>query len=134
MRASLGPDLPGRHLLQDTARLFSELCVVGIASRAEESLDLIVGEAFDEPCLAHGSIPAIGHDLLQDPLKALEGMIGSWKRVNGVLDRDGAQSLEAPPDLDPKVVRLRGDLMDQKEPARFRVVCQNGLLIRTKQS
>src|SRR5262249_39860521 len=42
--------------------------------------------------------------------------VSARKEIDGVLERDGAESLKAPPDLHPKIGRLRRKLMDEEKP------------------
>ena len=49
--------------------------------------------------------------------KCSRGGVAARQDIDRVLDRDRAEPREAPTDLHAQVVRLRGDLMDQEQPA-----------------
>ena len=100
------------------AELLGELLVILVARSVEQGPDLLVGEALDEPGLADDRLAAALHDLAQEPLEVLLRLGRRGQRVDGVLDRDRADALEPPPDLDPQVGGLGRQLMDQQQPAR----------------
>jgi hypothetical protein len=110
----LGGGQPGQH----PAGLGGQLQVVRIAGGVEHPLHLLVGQPVQEGGLAQRCIAAAGDCLLQDPLQALVGGVAARQRVHGVLDGDGPQPLQLPPDLHPKVGRPGRDLVDQQQPAR----------------
>jgi hypothetical protein len=102
--------------LRERPDLRPELAVVGLARVGEEPMDLVVGEAVDQPRLAERCVPTLASDLPEDPFEVLAGVVGIGKDVDRVLDRDGPHRLEAPPDLHPEIRRLRRELMDQQQP------------------
>src|SRR5262245_27644187 len=103
----LGFELPGR---------IGNLSVVRISRSVEGSLHLLVAQAFDETRLAERRFAALLDDLPKHPLEVLTGLIGIWQRVDRVLDGHSAERLQAPPDLDAQVSRLRRNLMHQEKP------------------
>ena len=105
--------------LEEPPRRLGDLRVVDVAGGVEYRLDLLVGKPFHESCLADRGIATALHDLSRDPLKVLLGLLAPGQDVDRVLDCDGAKPLEPAPDLDAEIVRLRWDLVDEKEPACF---------------
>ena len=101
----------------DGAELLGEFLVILITRSVEQGPNLLIGEALDEPGLADDRLAAALHDLAQEPLEVLLRLGRRGERVDGVLDRDGADALEPPPDLDPQVGGLGRQLVDQQEPA-----------------
>ena len=99
------------------AGLAAQQLVVGVARGVEERLHGIVGKAFDEARFADRRVATAGHDLAPDPLEVLERLLVPRQHVDGVLDRNRAEPLQTPADLDPQVARIRRDLVDQDEPA-----------------
>ena len=93
--------------------------VVRLPDVRESLLDVGVADAVDEPRFAEHGLAAAPHDLLCDPLKVFARLLASRQHVDGVLERDGADALEPPPDLHAEIPRLRRDPMDQDEPARL---------------
>ena len=93
------------------------LCVVGLPRLVKQRLDLLIRQAFDEPRLADRAVAAPLDDFPKHPLEVLTGLLALGEDVDGVLDGDRSQSLQAAPDLDAQVIRLGGNLMDEHRPA-----------------
>src|SRR6266700_846529 len=91
--------------------------VVNVPRRPKQGLDLCVGEAVYERRAAHRFHTTSHGDFLAEPLEILACLRGEGQGVHRILDRDRAESLQAPPDLDAEVVRLRWELMDEQQPA-----------------
>src|SRR2546422_3451889 len=53
------------------------------------------------------------------PLEVFERLGTEGQGINGILDRDRAEPLQAPPDFDAEVIGLRWQLMNQQQPAAF---------------
>src|SRR5260370_36831226 len=107
------------EFLAQFSRFIRDRSVVGISRRPKQRFDLAVGQSLDEARLAQGRLaPAFG-DFTKDPLKVLERLIALGQNVNRVLDRDGANALQASPDFDAEVIRFRRNLVDQEKPAGF---------------
>src|SRR4029453_2269720 len=114
-RGSLAP-AAAPEALQELSRLLGDLPEVLLARGEESGPDLRVLPPVDEARLADGRLPSPLGDLASDPLEVLARRIPVRERVDRVLDGDGAERLEAPPDLDPQVGWRRGDPVDQQEP------------------
>src|SRR3954452_4810411 len=97
-------------------RLFGEFFVVRVARAPEQFFDLLVRETSDELGLADQPLPALVLNFLQEPLEILLGLLARRQRVDRVLDRHGADALQAAPDLHPGVGRLGGQLIAQQQP------------------
>src|SRR4051794_1697893 len=110
----------GRCIVADRrgegAHLLGERVVVGIARPIEQGADLLVGKTIDETRLADHRLAAALYDLAQEPFEVLLAFGGRGKGVDGGLDGDRTQPLQAAPDLDPQVSRLGRQLMDQQQP------------------
>src|SRR3954469_6268756 len=100
--APLGRRLPAQRA-GEVARLPGQLPVVGVARPVEHGPDLPVGEAVDHARLADERLAPAGGDLAQQPREVLARPLALGQGVDGVLDRRGAERLEAAPDLDPQV-------------------------------
>src|SRR5204863_7774863 len=87
----------------DGAGLIGDLPVVRLTSPVEESLDVVVLQAFDEAGLADRGVTATLHDLAEEPLEVLLSLVRLRRHVHGVLDRDGTHGLQPPPDFHAKV-------------------------------
>ena len=94
-----------------------DLLVVGIARCAEGIAELVIGQAVDERRTADRRVAAAVDDLPANPLEILHRLIAVREHIHGVLHRNRSHPLQAPPDLDAEVVRLRRNLMDEKHPA-----------------
>ena len=113
----------GRALAAGGARLHQsprrrcQLAVVGLARRVEERLDLVVAQPVHEARLADGGLAAVRDSSRRSHSKSsrVSGRFGS--DVDRVLDRDGPERLQPAPDPHPEVARLRGQLVDQEQPA-----------------
>src|SRR5437667_278835 len=93
------------------------LAIVHGPSSAKQRFDLGVREAIHEVGLADRSLPAAGHDFSHLPLKIFDRLVRAGKHVDRVFDGDGAETLQPAPYLDPEIVGLGRDLMDQQDPA-----------------
>src|SRR5207253_2529421 len=69
-----------------------------------------------------GCLAASVHDFAPQPLKVFAGLLGVGQYINGVLDRHRADPLQAAPDLDPEIVGLGRELMDEEQPAPSRTL------------
>lgn len=71
LRAALGFQLAsgGQQVPLESARLFRDCGVVGVASRPEERLDIGIVEAIDEAGLTDGALTVSFFDLSENPLK-----------------------------------------------------------------
>jgi hypothetical protein len=101
------------HKLADVG---GESPVVLLPGAQEQAADLLVCETFYEPGLAEGRVATLLVNLTEHPFEVLSGLVSVRKEIDGVLERDGAESQKAPPDLHPKIGRLRGKLMDEEKP------------------
>src|SRR5262245_4388840 len=111
-RASAGR----KSIVHKLADVRGESPVVLLPGAQEQAADFLVGETFYEPSLAERRLAAVLVNLTEHPFEVLAGLVSARKEIDGVLERDGAESLKAPPDLHPKIGRLRGKLMDEEEP------------------
>ena len=114
--AVVGEIVLARQLAGELARLPGDLQVVRVASGAEHLPDLLVGESLHESRLDQRGVAATLHDVSQDPVQVLVRLFVRGEGVDGVLDADRAEALEPPPDLDPEVVRLGRNLVDEEQP------------------
>ena len=122
LRAGLAPQPGGQR-----AGFLGERLVVLVARRVEQAAHLLVGQAVDQPRLAdHGFAAALG-DLPQQPGEILLGLLAGRQGIDGILDRDRADALQAPPHLDPQIGRLGRDLVHQQQPAILRACAGIGL-------
>ena len=103
--------------LRQGAHVLGHVFVVGVARLVEERPDLLVRKAVDQPRLADDGFAAAFDDLTQQPLEVLLGLLVHRQRVHRVLDRDRAEVLQPPPDLDAQICGLRRELMDEQKPA-----------------
>ena len=88
--------------------------VLGIPRGPEQRFDLRIRESIHECRPADRGFTAPGRDFLAQPLEVLARLGAEGQGINGVLDRDGTQSLQPPPNLDPEIVRFRRELMEQQ--------------------
>ena len=107
----------GAQRLRQGAHVLGHVFVVGVARLVEERPDLLVRKAVDQPRLADHRFAAAFDDLTQQPLEVLLGLLVHRQRVHRVLDRDRAEVLQPPPDLDAQICGLRRKLMDEQKPA-----------------
>src|SRR5205823_189853 len=116
---TVSPPAPpvARHRLPQALRIRHDLAVIRVPSGAKQSLDLGVGEAIHEVGLADGGLPAASHDLPHVPLEVFDRLVRPGEHVDRVLDRDRAETLQPAPHLDPEVVGLGRDLVDEQDPA-----------------
>ena len=98
------------------ARVALDGGVVGVALGSEYGLDLLVARAGQQGATAERGPTALRLDLTRQPLEVFPGFRPSGQDVDGVLERDGTEPLQAAPDLHPEIVGLGRDLMDQEEP------------------
>src|SRR5262249_10697097 len=82
---------------------------------------LLVAEPIDEVGLADHPFAAALLDLAQQPLEVLERLLARRQHIDRVLDRDRAETLQPPPDLDPQIGGLRRQLGNQEKPASPRL-------------
>src|SRR5262249_47599743 len=97
-----------------------ELEVVFVSCGIEHRLRLGICEAVQEARFHEERFTVRALDLTDGPFEVLGRLIYRRERIDGVLDEDRAQALKAAPDLDPRVLRLLGKLVDEDEPARLR--------------
>src|SRR5262249_48280069 len=90
--------------------------VVLLPGTQEQGPHLVVGQAVDEARFAERRLPSFFLDLAQHPLEIFPSLVGVRERIDGVLERDGAERLEPAPDLHTQVGRLRRKLMNEHEP------------------
>src|SRR5262249_41084607 len=126
-RLDLRPRLLGQRaragwerLLRERADVRGEGPGVLLPGTQEQGPHLVVGQAVDETRLAERRLPSFFLDLAQHPLEIFPSLVGVRERIDGVLERDGAERLEPAPDLHAQVGRLRRKLMNEHEP-RFRL-------------
>src|SRR5262249_4511322 len=110
-----------RDAVDEATGLLRQPEIVALAGEAKLLLDRVVGQAADEPRFAQRRLAAVGRDLVGDPFQVFACAVGFRQRIDRVLHRDGAELLEAPPDLHPKVVRAWWDRVDEQDPAGGRV-------------
>ena len=122
------------NFFEKTPGRLCDLGVIDVSSGVEHRHNLLIGEAIHESRLADRGLSVAFHNLARDPLKVLLGLLAPGQDVNRVLDGRSAESLESAPDLDTEIVRLRRDLVDEKEPARFRVFAHGSSLKHLKPS
>src|SRR5439155_16245818 len=96
-----------------------DLGVIDVSSGVEHRHDLLIREAIHETRFADRGLSAAFHNFTRNPLKVLLSLLAPGQDVNRVLDGRGAKPLESAPHLDTEIVRLRRDLVDEKEPACF---------------
>ena len=119
----------GRHRLVDEPSHVGGKRPIVLFPRAQEhATDLLIGEAVDEPRLAEGRFAALLVDLPEHPLEVLARLVRARQEIDRVLERDGAQRLQAAPDLDPQIGRLGRQLVDEQEP---RVGCHRDTRVIT---
>ena len=82
----------------------------------EHGLDLLVGGARQHRPAAEGGLAALRPDLANQPLEVLPGVLPARQQVDRVLERHGAHPLQPAADLDPEIVGLGRDLVDEQEP------------------
>ena len=97
----------GRSDLAKARASLATVFVVGVASLVEKRPDLLVREPVDQACLADDRFTAAFDDLTQQPLEILLRLLVHRQRVHRVLDRDCAEVLQPPPDLDAEIGRFR---------------------------
>ena len=97
--------------------VLGHVVVVGVARPVEERPDILIRNAVDQACLTDHRFTAALDDLSHQPLEILLGLLVHRQRMHRVLDRDRAEVLQPPPDLDAEICRLRRKLMDEQEPA-----------------
>ena len=88
--------------------------VLGVPRGPEQRFDLRIRESIHECRATDRGFAAPGRDFLAKPLEVLARLGAEGQGIHGVLDRDGTQSLQAPPNLDPEIVGLRRELMEQQ--------------------
>ena len=115
-RERLGLCIGAQRLRHGTCVL-GHVVVVGVARLVEERPDLLIRKAVDQACLTDDRFTAAFDDLSQQPLEILLRLLVHRQRMHRVLDRDRAEVLQPPPDLDAEICRLRRKLMDEQEPA-----------------
>jgi hypothetical protein len=109
--------LPGQAMAPDPAGVLGELGIVRVAGGVEQRHHRGVAQPLDEVRGEHRRLAPLLDDLPRDPVKVLPRGVAHRQRVDGVLEGHCAERLQPAPDLHPEVVRLRGDLVDEQEPA-----------------
>ncbi len=104
------------------ARVTLDGGVVGVTLDPEHGFDLLVVRAGKQGAAAQRGLAALRLDLARQPLEVLPGLRPSGQEVNGVLEGDGTEPLEAAADLHPEVVGFGRDLVDQEEPVALRAL------------
>ena len=116
LREHLGLCVAAQRLRHGTCVL-GHVVVVGVARPVEKGPDILIRNAVDQACLTDHRFTAALDDLSHQPLEILLGLLVHRQRMHRVLDRDRAEVLQPPPDLDAEICRLRRKLMDEQEPA-----------------
>jgi hypothetical protein len=86
----------------------------------QHGFDLLVADTFDEPCLAHHRTSAGRMDLPGEPGEILQCLRSVGQHVHRVFEQGRAHAAQPAPHLDPQVVGLGRELMDEEEPAGLR--------------
>ncbi len=116
----------GPGVAREGLRLARNGHIVGRTRLAKQRLNVGIAQAVDKVSPAHRAFPPALHDLLQEPSKVFERLIAMREDPNRILDRHGADALQAAPHFYPEVVGLRRDLVEQEEPTSARCVSHRG--------
>ena len=93
--------------------------VLDIPLGREHGLQLRLTDSLHKASLTQSGFSPVGDDLPQEPAKVLHRFIPVGKDVDRVLQRHRPHALQPAPHLDPEIVRLGRDLVDQEQPARL---------------
>ena len=106
------------HIRLESCNPVRDCLIVGCTDLVEGALKVFVGVPlqgvrFEDACLAS---PV--DDFAPQPRKVFAARVPVGEHIDAVLERDGPDTREAPPDLDAEIRRIFGDLVNQKKPGR----------------
>jgi hypothetical protein len=93
------------------------LGVLAVALDREHAFELSHGDPLYEGRFTHRGLAPVGGDLPPQPAKILDRLGAGGQEVDRVLERHRADALETAADLDPEIVGLGRDLVDEEEPS-----------------